>query len=273
MGRFLPPQLRYEEAVKEGKQLAAELEAGRLAAPPELMKALEEFARSPEALKLHEGDYQVDHRGRVIRPKDDGQTLGLKDAERPHPWATAIVEACKAQGQKAFAMPSGSIPLAPVSTVPISMGQLGAPLIAAIGLRRRSRFRAAARMPAAAGWASEVASSDAPDGTSRGSKRPQGHPRPGHSEGRLRAGRLGAAGAHWRPCPAGQSGLWRNAMGGTAACQRRVATPLPERDRGSLSGGGGIRTHGRGCTPSPVFKTMDRGAGISGVCGGLWRSG
>ena len=199
MGRFLPPQLRYEEAVKEGKQLAAELEAGRLAAPPELMKALEEFARSPEALKLHEGDYQVDHRGRVIRPKDDGQTLGLKDAERPHPWATAIVEACKAQGQKAFGMPSGSIPLAPVSTVPISMGQLGAPLIAAIGLRRRSRFRAAARMPAAAGWASEVASSDAPDGTSRGSKRPQGHPRPGHSEGRLRAGRLGGWRPRWRP--------------------------------------------------------------------------
>ncbi len=128
-------QAQIEEAVKEGKTLAAELEAGRLAAPPELMKALEEFARSPEALKLHGGDYQVDHRGRVIRPKDDGQTLGLKDAERPHPWATAIVEACKAHGVKTFGMPSGSIPLAPVSTMPISMGQLGAPLVQAIGLR------------------------------------------------------------------------------------------------------------------------------------------
>jgi len=34
---------------------------------------------------------------------------------------------------------------------------------------------------------------------------------------------------------------------------------------GGASGGGGVRTHGRGCTPSPVFKTMERG-GRFGVC-------
>ena len=42
-----PGHREIEGAITEGKKLAAELEGNRLAAPPELMKALEEFSRSP----------------------------------------------------------------------------------------------------------------------------------------------------------------------------------------------------------------------------------
>jgi len=61
--------------------------------------------------------------------------LGLKDPSGPHPWATAIVETCRAYGTKAFGMPTGSVPLTPLATVPFSLGQIPAALVQAIGLR------------------------------------------------------------------------------------------------------------------------------------------
>jgi HK97 family phage major capsid protein len=47
----------------------------------------------------------------------------------------AIEQTSRARGEKAFAAPTGSIPLPALSTVPVSMGMLGAPLVQAIGLR------------------------------------------------------------------------------------------------------------------------------------------
>jgi hypothetical protein len=68
--------------------------------------------------------------------------------------------------------------------------------------------------------------------------------------------RLGSA---ERPGRATCGGCGRDARDGEYLAQ-------PGRCR-CASGGGGIRTHGRGCTPSPVFKTMNRGARIWVVCG------
>jgi hypothetical protein len=65
----------------------------------------------------------------------DGMTLGLKDAAQSHPWTQAITKHAEMMGAKAFSMPSWSIPLPALSTVPFSLGQLGAPLVQAIGLR------------------------------------------------------------------------------------------------------------------------------------------
>ena len=85
-----PEQRQIEGAITEGKKLAAELEARQLHAPPELLKQLEEFSRTPEAMKLHEGDYTVDAHGRVKLRSDKGD--GPKTRE-PHAWTKALQEA------------------------------------------------------------------------------------------------------------------------------------------------------------------------------------
>ena len=83
------------------------------------------------------------------------------------------------------------------------------------------------------------------------------------------------ASARCRPLPATQAqvigratvGRWSvcglvGANGGLSeplsSLRRRVVIALSRLNHrvcGAVSGGGGIRTHGRGCTPSPVFKT------------------
>ena len=92
------------------------------------MKQLEDLSRRPEAwshLDPNNAGMRVGY----------GDTLGIKAQAADHPWALAIEQTSRARGEKAFSAPTGSIPLVPLSTVPVSMGMLGAPLVQAIGLR------------------------------------------------------------------------------------------------------------------------------------------
>jgi hypothetical protein len=108
--------------VAQAKQLHSEIESARLGADGDLLKSLQEIGRTTP-----------DH-GPLLQLKDGEELLERKDGERSHPWAESIVEACKAHGTKAFGMPTGSVPLVSLGTTPVSMGQLGAPLVQAIGL-------------------------------------------------------------------------------------------------------------------------------------------
>ena len=115
--------------VEQAKTIQGELEASRTGASPELMKQLEEISRRPDMYPSDPRDPYAGIRGGY------GNTLAVKSAEAPHPWVTAIEQTSRARGEKAFSAPSGSIPLPALSTVPVSLGQLGALLVASIGLR------------------------------------------------------------------------------------------------------------------------------------------
>ena len=114
--------------VDQAKQLGRELDGQRIGASPELVKQIEELSRRPEAWA------HLDPNASGMKV-GQGDTLLLKDAEQAHPWALSIEQHSRARGEKAFAAPTGSIPLPALSTVPVSMGMLGAPLVQAIGLR------------------------------------------------------------------------------------------------------------------------------------------
>jgi hypothetical protein len=115
---------QLDQLVKEGKQLASEMEGTKLGAPDGLLEKIKQFAATPGVTETEVPE----------QLKNGEMLLGRKDGERTHPWAEAIVEACKAHGTKAFGMPTGSVPLVSLGTTPVSMGQLGAPLVSAIGL-------------------------------------------------------------------------------------------------------------------------------------------
>jgi Phage capsid family len=95
----------------------------------QLQSKIEQMERGLKAMEL------VGKASEIHFGTKDGATLGLKGDEQPHPWATSILKQAEMQGVKAFSAPSGSIPLPALSTVPFSLGQLGAPLVQAIGLR------------------------------------------------------------------------------------------------------------------------------------------
>ncbi len=119
---------QLKEHVEAAKAIGRELDSARVGASPELLKALDDLSRRPE---MWSNTPQPEPGSGVAL----GTTLGIKAADTPHPWTVAIEQASRARGEKSFSAPSGSIPLPPLSTVPFSMGQLGAPLVAAIGLR------------------------------------------------------------------------------------------------------------------------------------------
>jgi hypothetical protein len=137
--------------VEQGKALGQELEGARLGAGQDLLKQIHEMAQRPDAWPGDPYDPQ--------RPRY-GDTLEVKAAATPHPWATAIEQHSRAQGLKAFSAPTGSIPLPALSTTPVSMGQLAAPLVGAIGLtpwpadggRAVTFLRQTARVNHAAVW-------------------------------------------------------------------------------------------------------------------------
>jgi len=116
---------QLDELVKEGKQLASEMEGTRLGAPPELLEKIKSFAATPGVTEAEVPE----------QLKDGETTFGLKADARPHPWAVALEEFGRAHGQKAFTIPSGSVPMTSLATTPFSMGQLPAAVVAAIGLR------------------------------------------------------------------------------------------------------------------------------------------
>jgi hypothetical protein len=117
-------QTQLGTLVKKAKGLHAQIETVKFGASAELLDQIKAFAQTPEAWAD----------GPTFGTKDGEETLGRKDRSQPHPWAVAIEKACAAHGVKAFGMPSGSVPLVSLATVPFSMGQLGAPLVSAIGL-------------------------------------------------------------------------------------------------------------------------------------------
>ena len=121
-----------EKAAAEDRSLT-EKEQADLDTQVEKAKALkakiDETERGLRAMEV------VDQLVAIHGGTKDGATLSLKNAETSHPWATAITKAAEMMGAKAFSMPSGSIPLPALSTVPFSLGQLGAPLVQAVGLR------------------------------------------------------------------------------------------------------------------------------------------
>ena len=141
--------------VEQAKALHGELEGVKLGASPDLLKSLEEVGRRSDVWGI---DPRDPHRG--MRGGIGGDTLGIKAADTPHPWAEAIDSVSKARGEKSFSAPSGSIPLPAISTIPVSLGQLGAPLVAAIGLtpwpsdggRAVTFLRQTARVNRAAIW-------------------------------------------------------------------------------------------------------------------------
>jgi hypothetical protein len=152
--------------VDQAKAIQGELEGARIGASPELLKQLEELSRRPEAWS------HLDQNSGMRASY--GDTLGIKSAEASHPWALAIEQTSRARGEKAFAAPTGSIPLPALSTVPVSMGMLGAPLVQAIGLRpwpaeggrAVTYLRQTGRVNRAAIWRSGAA----PDGSDTTSK-------------------------------------------------------------------------------------------------------
>ena len=121
-----------EKARVEDRPLT-DTEQGQLEQHVEQAKALhpkiEQLEKAKDATGL------IDQLVAVQTGTKDGATLGVKDVGPRHPWADAIEKTSQALGVKAFSMPSGSIPLPALSTIPFSLGQLGAPLVQAIGLR------------------------------------------------------------------------------------------------------------------------------------------
>jgi hypothetical protein len=166
--RQLTPQEadQLKELIGQAKGIQRELEGVKVGASPELMKQLEDLGRRPDMWPhLPEGG------GMKV---GQGATLQVKAAEASHPWALAIEQTSRARGEKAFAAPTGSIPLPALSTVPVSMGMLGAPLVQAIGLRpwpadggrAVTYLRQTGRVNRAAIWHSGAA----PDGSDTPSK-------------------------------------------------------------------------------------------------------
>ncbi len=117
---------QLDALVGQAKQLWSEIETAKLGADDELLKSLRDLGQRPDM-------YEDAGPGSGIKV-DHGETLLRKDAPPTHSWTKAITEACKAQGVKAFGMPTGSVPLVSLATTPVSMGHLGAPLVGAIGL-------------------------------------------------------------------------------------------------------------------------------------------
>ena len=118
---------QLDDLVEQAKALGDEIEGARIGASPELMKQLEDLSHRPEAWD------HVDRQTGGMKVAL-GETLAVKAASVSHPWALAIERASRQRGEKAFSAPAGSIPLPALSTVPVSMGMLGAPLVQAIGL-------------------------------------------------------------------------------------------------------------------------------------------
>ena len=166
-------QLTKQEAeqvaqhVEQAKAIQGEVEADRLGANQELVKQLER----PRQATRHVEPPRPAQLGMKVGP---GDTLQVKAAEARHPWALAIEQTSRARGEKAFSAPTGSIPLPALSTVPVSMGMLGAPLVQAIGLRpwpadggrAVTYLRQTGRVNRAAIWRSGAA----PDGSDTPSK-------------------------------------------------------------------------------------------------------
>jgi Phage capsid family len=130
-GRTLTDEEAQEldATVRQAKSIHAELEQHQQAQSGvslESIKALAEMDQKSMEDRAARRAYGL--------PVYDGPTMGRKDAEAPHPWATAIEESARAHGAKAFGMPSGSVPLVSLSTVPVSLGQIGMALVEAIGL-------------------------------------------------------------------------------------------------------------------------------------------
>lgn len=121
-----------EQAAKQDRPLT-QAEQAQLASLVSQAKA--KYAE----IEQHRVGMSADELDRIIEAglKGEGGTgaLGLKASTTPHPWAVAIEKTCATHGVKAFAMPSGSVPLTPLATVPFSLGQVPAALVQAIGLR------------------------------------------------------------------------------------------------------------------------------------------